>query len=115
MCIRDRVSTTLEGLVRGIGPTVREPDNVAALKGRADMAGVIRAAVRERQRVPRKDQEFRIDGRPVVLKRSDVREAQSRARRDGKPHNEAQAAFAKDMSKRLSRQVDEYQGPENKE
>ena len=106
------VSTTLAGLVRGIGPTVREPDDVATLKGRADMAGVIRAAVRERQRVPRKDQEFRIDGRPVVLKRSDVREAQSRARRDGKPHNQARSAFAKDMINRLSRQVADYLGPE---
>ncbi|MCB2413749.1 AAA family ATPase [Demequina sp. TTPB684] len=109
------VSTTLAGLVRGIGPTVREADDIAMLKGRADMAGVIRAAVRERQRVPRKDQEFRVDGRPVVLKRSDVREAQSRARRDGKPHNEARAAFAKEMISRLSRQVADYLGPEVEE
>ena len=65
--------------------------------------------------MPRKDQEFRIDGRPVVLKRSDVREAQSRARRDGKPHNEARAAFAKDMINRLSRQVADYLGPETEE
>ncbi len=109
------VSTTLAGLVRGIGPTVREADDVATLKGRADMAGVIRAAVRERQRVPRTDQEFRLDGRPVVLKRSDVREAQSRARRDGKPHNEARSAFAKDMINRLARQVADYLGPEIEE
>ncbi len=109
------VSTTLAGLVRGIGPAVREDDDVAGLKGRADMAGVIRAAVRERQRIPRKDQEFRIDGRPVVLKRSDVREAQARARRDGKPHNEARAAFAKEMINRLSRQVADYLGPEIEE
>lgn len=109
------VSTTLAGLVRGIGPTVRESDDVAMLKGRADMSGVIRAAVRERQRVPRKDQEFRIDGRPVVLKRSDVREAQSRARRDGKPHNQARAAFAKEMINRLARQVADYLGPEIEE
>ncbi len=109
------VSTTLAGLVRGIGPTVRERDDVATLKGRADMAGVIRSAVRERQRVPRKDLEFRIDGRPVVVKRSDVREAQSRARRDGKPHNEARATFAKEMISRLSRQVADYLGPETEE
>ncbi|WP_291382881.1 AAA family ATPase [Demequina sp.] len=109
------VSTTLAGLVRDVGPTVRESDDVAMLKGRADMAGVIRAAVRERQRVPRKDQEFRIDGRPVVIKRSDVREAQSRARRDGKPHNEARATFAKEMINRLSRQVADYLGPEIEE
>lgn len=106
------VSTTLAGLVRGVRIEARERDDVAVLKGRADMAQVIRAAVRERQRVPRADQEFRIDGRTVVLKRSDVKDAQARARRDGKPHNEARAAFAKEMINRLTRQVVEQLGAE---
>ncbi len=106
------VSTTLAGLVRGIRITHRDRDDIAVLKGRADMAQVIRAAVRERQRVPAKDQAFRIDGRDVVIKRSDVKDAQARARRDGKPHNEARSAFAKEMINRLTRQVVEQLGPE---
>ena len=106
------VSTTLAGLVKGIRTTTREHDDVATMKGRLDMSTVIRSAVRERQRVPKRDQDFRIDGREVTIKRSDVREAQARARRDGKPHNAARAAFAKEMINRLTRQVVDQLGPE---
>jgi len=106
------VSTTLAGLVKGVRATEAERDDIATLKGRLDMATVVRSAVRERQRVPKRDQEFRIDGRSVTITRSDVREAQARARRDGKPHNEARAAFAKEMINRLTRQVVDQLGPE---
>ncbi|MFV0633226.1 HelD family protein [Demequina sp.] len=99
------VSTTLAGLVRGTAITGVEADAVASIKGRTEMAQVIRAAVRERQRAPRRDQEVRIDGRTVVIRRADVKDAQARARRDGKPHNEARNAFAKDMIGRLTTQL----------
>src|SRR6188768_934026 len=101
------VSTTLGGLVRGTDTSTYERDDVAELKGRLVMADVVRAAVRERQRVPRTDQEFRLDGRVLVLRRHDIREAQAHARRDGRPHNEARAVFAKDMIRRLSAQLAE--------
>lgn len=99
------VSTTLGGLVRGTDTSAIESDEVAELKGRLVMADVVRAAVRERQRLPRADQDFRIDGRVVTLRRADVREAQARARRDGRPFNEARQVFAKDMITRLSAQL----------
>jgi DNA helicase IV len=99
------VSTTLGGLVKGIDTSTLERDDVAALKGSTQMATVIRNAVRERQRLPRADQSFRIDGRTVVIRRADVKDAQYRARRDGKPHNEARKAFAKDMIGRLTTQL----------
>jgi DNA helicase IV len=99
------VSTTLGGLVRGIDTSTHEREEVARIKGRTDMAHVVRAAVRERQRLPRADQEILIDGRAVVIRRTDVRDAQSKARRDGKPHNEARAAFAKEMISRLTAQL----------
>lgn len=99
------VSTTLGGLVKGIDTSTLEADAVAALKGRTEMATVIRNAVRERQRLPRGDQEFRLDGRVVVIRRADVKDAQARARRDGKPHNRARKAFAKDMLGRLAAQL----------
>ncbi|WP_062318465.1 HelD family protein [Demequina maris] len=99
------VSTTLAGLVPGIDVTAVEPDASAEIKGRTVMADVIKAAVRERQRVPRADTEIRIDGRTVVIKRSDVKDAQGRARREGRPHNEARASFAKDMIGRLTKQL----------
>jgi len=99
------VSTTLSGLVRGIDTSTIESDAVASLKGRTEMAAVIRNAVRERQRLPRDNQEFRIDGRTVVIRRADVKDAQARARRDGKPHNLARKSFAKDMLGRLAAQL----------
>jgi DNA helicase IV len=99
------VSTTLGGLVRGTDTSAIESDEVAELKGRLVMADVVRAAVRERQRLPKADQDFRIDGRVVTLRRADVREAQARARRDGRPHNEARQVFAKEMITRLSAQL----------
>ncbi|WP_084076751.1 AAA family ATPase [Demequina sp. NBRC 110057] len=99
------VSTTLNGLVRGVDTSAVEADAVAAIKGRTEMADVIAAAVRERQRLPRRDQEVRIDGRTVVIRRGDIRDAQTRARRDGRPHNEARASFAKDMIGRLTTQL----------
>jgi len=104
------VSTTLGGLVRGTDTSAIERDEIAELKGRLVMADVVRAAVRERQRLPRADQEFRVDGRVGVLRRHDVREAQARARRDGKPHNEARQVFAKEMISRLATQLAEQLG-----
>ncbi|WP_152650612.1 HelD family protein [Demequina aurantiaca] len=99
------VSTTMSGLVKGVDTSTMEGDEIAALKGRTEMATVIRSAVRERQRLPRADQEFRLDGRTVVIRRADVKDAQARARRDGKPHNQARKAFAKDMIGRLTMQL----------
>jgi DNA helicase IV len=104
------VSTTLSGLVKGIDTSALENDEVAALKGRIEMAQVVRNAVRERQRLPRGDQELRIDGRTLVIRRSDVQAAQSKARRDGRPHNEARKTFAKDMISRLTTQLLEQLG-----
>lgn len=99
------VATTLAGLVPGTAITGEESDHVTAIKGRTEMADVIKAAVRERQRLPRHDQEVRIDGRTVVIRRRDLKEAQARARREGKPHNQARATFAKDMIARLTDQL----------
>lgn len=99
------VATTMAGLVPGTPITGEESDAVASIKGRTEMADVIKAAVRERQRLPRQDQEIRIDGRTIVIRRRDLKEAQARARREGKPHNQARAAFAKEMIARLTDQL----------
>lgn len=99
------VSTTLGGLVKGVDTSTHEREEVARIKGRSVMADVVRAAVRERQRLPRENREVKIDGRTVVIRRSDIRDAQAKARRDGKPHNEARATFAKEMISRLTTQL----------
>ncbi|MDN4477131.1 PhoH family protein [Demequina sp. SYSU T00039] len=99
------VSTTLAGLVPGVDASAVEDDRVAQIKGRTEMAAVVAAAVKERQRLPRADRTIRIDGRTVTIRRSDIRDAQAKARRDGRPHNEARAVFAKEMITRLTRQL----------
>ena len=99
------IATTLAGLVRGVDTSATESDTVAAIKGRPAMARVIANAVRERQRLPRGDQEVTIDGRTAVIRRSDIADAQARARREGAPHNVARAAFAKDMVGRIAAQL----------
>ncbi len=111
------IATTLSGLVRGVDTTAREDDAVAAIKGRTAMARVVANAVRERQRLPKGDQEVSIDGRTAVIRRADIADAQARARRDGAQHNVARAAFAKDMVGRLAaqfaEQLDSHLDPED--
>ncbi|MDE0573345.1 AAA family ATPase [Demequina sp. B12] len=99
------VSTTLAGLVPGVRISATESAEVARIKGRTQMARVIMNAVRERQRLPRRDQEISIDGRTVVIRRADIKDAQARARREGKPHNQARATFAKEMIAKLTTQL----------
>jgi DNA helicase IV len=101
------IATTLSGLVKGVDTSAREGDAVAAVKGRTGMARVIANAVRERQRLPRSDQEISIDGRTAVIRRADIADAQAKARRDGAQHNVARGAFAKDMIARLAAQFAE--------
>lgn len=99
------VSTTLAGLVPGVVAPAVEGDAVAEIKGRAAMARVVKNAVRERQRLPKGDQEVTIDGRAVVIRRRDIAESQARARREGEPHNVARDVFAKEMVRRLADQI----------
>lgn len=101
------IATTLSGLTRGVDTSTREDDAIAAIKGRPAMARMIANAVRERQRLPRADQEISIDGRTIVIRRADIAEAQARARRDGAQHNVARATFAKEMVGRLATQFAE--------
>ncbi len=99
------VSTTLGGLVRGVDTSAREGDVAAEIKGRLAMATVVAQAVRERQRLPRRDQNVSIDGAPVTIRRRDIADAQAKARREGTPHNVARETFAKEMVRRLADQI----------
>ncbi|WP_129336842.1 HelD family protein [Cellulomonas endophytica] len=98
------VTTTVAELVPGVVADGREDDAVAALKGRAAMAEVVARAVRHRQRVPDAPVTVRLDGRTVVVRPGDVVAAMGRARRNGRPHNEARATFVREMLSRLAGQ-----------
>lgn len=99
------VSTTVADLLPGLVADGDEDPHVARVKGQAVMADVVRRAVRARERVPAADVPFRLDGRDLVVRRRDVRDAIAKARRTHKPHNLARVGFVRDM---LARLADQY-------
>ncbi len=103
------VSLTLADLVPGVTATGTEPDEVAAIKGRAVWAQIIARAVRAKERVlPARDLE--VGNHTVRLLPSDVREGQMRARRAHRTHNEGRVTFVRHMLSVLARQYAEALG-----
>jgi DNA helicase IV len=98
------VATTLGDLVPGFSASGEEDPRAAEIKGRAVWSRVVARAVRARERVPEHDVGFRIEGHDLVIRRDDVRDAISRARRTHRPHNEARRVFVREMLSRLARQ-----------
>jgi DNA helicase IV len=69
------------------------------------MAGVIAAAVRDRQQVPRRAVELVVEQQRVRLDRDVANAARSRARRSRRPHNEAKRIFHREAVRLLAEQV----------
>ena len=105
------VSLTLGDLVPGIHATAQDTEDVDAAKGREAWAAVLREAVRNLERLPDSDQTLTVWNRQVTLKRSDVADARSRARRTGKPHNVAREGFALDLIEVLARSIAAQDSP----
>ncbi|OZM78660.1 ATP-binding domain-containing protein [Pseudonocardia sp. MH-G8] len=82
-----------------------ETAETAAVKGRAEMAAVVAAAVRDRQQVPRKPIELVVEQQAVRLDRDVAHTARTRARRSRKPHNEGKRIFRKEAVRLLAEQV----------
>ena len=98
------VTATVAELLPGVSATGVESDEVARIKGDRRMAAVVAAAVRVRQRVPAVDQDVRLDGHELTIRRADVVEAIAKARRSGRPHNLARIVFVREMLSRLAQQ-----------
>jgi DNA helicase IV len=98
------VATTVADLLPGVSVTAEDGPKVAEIKGRAVWSRILVRAVRARERVPARDVPLVVEGQPLVLRPSDVRDALGRARRSHRPHNEARAGFARDVLNRLARQ-----------
>ncbi|WP_372594488.1 AAA family ATPase [Actinotalea sp.] len=98
------VTATIAELVPGVVATGTEPDELARLKGDRRMAALVATAVKARQRVPASDQEVKVDGRRLTIRREDVRDAIAKARRSGRPHNLARVVFVREMLSRLAQQ-----------
>ncbi|WP_330248981.1 MULTISPECIES: ATP-binding domain-containing protein [unclassified Streptomyces] len=111
--------STVAELFPGVHATGTDSPAAAAVKGRADMAGVLAEAVRDRQQVPEK-------GEPVVIAHDDGElildwdmavEARHKARETGLPHNLALPTFAfriiDDLTTQLADRIgaDPYGGP----
>src|SRR3954454_14134526 len=87
------VLSTVGQLFPGLAARRPEPPEVAEVKGRAEMAGVIAAAVRDRQQLPRRPVQLVVEQQQVRLDRDVVNAARTRARRSRKPHNAAKRIF----------------------
>ncbi len=89
------------------GTVARGTDSVAAaeIKGRAAMADLLAAAVRDRQQVPETVLEIEVEREIVRLDRNTCAEARSKARRSRRPHNLARRIFVAELLDALTRQV----------
>ncbi|MFF5176254.1 HelD family protein [Micromonospora sp. NPDC000089] len=98
-------------LFPGVVATRAEPAETAALKGRAVLADVLTAAVRDRQWVPDEALEIELpQGEVLRLEPATVRAARDRARRTDRPHNLARALFDVEIVHALADQVAERIG-----
>lgn len=99
------VSTTIADLLPGISARGSDAEAVREIKGRLAWVEIAKNAVRSLERVP-EDTDLTIASYRVCLTAKDVRAARTRARRSGKPHNEAWEGFAFDLMDKLARQMD---------
>jgi DNA helicase IV len=96
---------TVAQLHPGLDARRAESDETAAVKGRAEMAKVVAAAVRDRQRVPVEPIELTLDGQPVRLDRAVCQPARTQARRSRRPHNEAKRIFQREVVGALAERI----------
>ncbi|GAA3653559.1 DNA helicase IV [Lentzea atacamensis] len=96
--------STVGELYPGLTATGRESAEVAAVKGRIQMADVIAAAVRDRQEAPA-FVDIRFDNDVLRLDRRAISDARGRARRTRRPHNEARRTFAREIVSTLAGMV----------
>ncbi|HVB42663.1 MAG TPA: ATP-binding domain-containing protein [Streptosporangiaceae bacterium] len=96
---------TIGDLMPGIKATGTDPAEVARIKGRQELAKVVAAAVRDRQRVPQDGLRVRFESDVYRLGRQSVEKARERARRSRLRHNQARQIFVREMLDELARAV----------
>ncbi|WPO84737.1 UvrD-helicase domain-containing protein [Herbiconiux sp. KACC 21604] len=101
------VLASLGQLYPGVEAVADDEPAVAALKGSAEMAALIRRAVRSRQRVPAEPQTLEVNGERIELLPQAIADAIAKARESGKPYNEARVSFVKTMLGQLTKQLAE--------
>ncbi|MGW8572515.1 HelD family protein [Streptomyces niveus] len=101
---------TVGELFPGVRATATDTPAAAAVKGRAEMAGALAAALRDRQRVPDPHIEIAHDDGTLYLDRAMAEDARARARDVGLPHNLARPHFAFSVIDSLTEQLTERLG-----
>ncbi|MGW4115824.1 HelD family protein [Actinosynnema sp. NPDC004786] len=96
--------STVGELFPGLTAVGREPAEVAALKGRIEMADVVARAIRDRQEAPGLV-EVPFDQDVLRLDRRAISDARGRARRTRRPHNEARRTFQREIISTLAAQA----------
>ncbi|MFI7454135.1 HelD family protein [Nonomuraea sp. NPDC049714] len=96
------VMATLGELFPGVRATAADEPRVAVVKGDARMAGVVAAAVRERQRVPEGDLEVVTDGLTLRVPYEVCARLRARAQAVRLPHNMARKLYVLEMLKELA-------------
>ncbi|HSL09198.1 MAG TPA: AAA family ATPase [Pseudonocardiaceae bacterium] len=97
--------STVAQLHPGLHARGVEAAETAAVKGRAEMAKVVAAAVRDRQQVPTVPIELSVEAQPVQLDQELCLPARTRARRSRRPHNEAKRIFHREVVAALAEQI----------
>ncbi|MBM7825609.1 DNA helicase IV [Arcanobacterium pluranimalium] len=102
----DVVSTTLDDLLPFVHATIEESEEAAHLKGRLIWSEIVKRAVRQiLQRPLSQPKVFVVSGKKLHLTPKDVHNAQQKAHRSGKPHNEARETYAKYLVNVLAEQL----------
>lgn len=99
------VMRTLGSLFPGVEADADDRAEVAALKGRLEMSGLLARAVRSRQRVPAEPQQIVLNGDTLTVQPALIENAIHRAQRTGKPHNVARVTFVKHAIAELANQL----------
>lgn len=103
------VLSTIQHLLPGIRPNEHDESTVAELKGSAQMATVISAAVRDRERLLREDLDFAFERSSLKITREMCERARRAARRSSLPHNQARRIVENVLLDRLVNQIREQQ------
>jgi DNA helicase IV len=98
------VMQSLGELFPGVTATTDDAPDVAALKGSAEMVGLIARAVKSRQRVPAGPATITVNGDRLTVQPTVLAQAIARAQASGKPHNEARVVFVTQALDRLTEQ-----------
>ncbi|ETK37995.1 HelD family protein [Microbispora sp. ATCC PTA-5024] len=106
----DVLLSTVGELFPGLSARRPETPEAAAAKGAIRMADVVAAAVRDRQRMPRKPVDIRLDKFTLTLDRQTLDAARSKAVRSRRPHNQARAVFVRHLLTALTRQAARHLG-----